>query len=205
VIARRWLILLALALFALAAPVAARGDDEESGARENVASAIVLSDGGTAFDATWSFLRQEGGTVDHRNEAIARASCTDCRAVAIAFQIVLASNPSSVAPVNRAEAVNVGCERCVAFAAARQFVRITDAPAKVSPVGRAELADVRRTLRALRGDPSLDATELAAAVEAQEARVLQVLENQLVPARGEGRVGDIGREDREDDDSGGGD
>jgi putative peptide zinc metalloprotease protein len=202
---RRWLILVCLALLALAAPVAARGDDEENGSRQNVATAIVLDDGGKAFDAAWSLSRQEGGPVDHRNEAIARASCTDCRAVAIAFQIVIAFDPSSLVPFNRAEAVNANCERCLAFAAARQFVRITEQPAKLSPQGRAELADVRRDLRALRGDPSLDVAQLAAAVEAHEARVLEVLETQLVPARGGGSVRDIDRQDREDDDRGGGD
>jgi hypothetical protein len=108
VIARRRLTLLCLAFLALAAPVAARGDDE-NGARANVATAIVLQDGGTAFDATWSLSRQEGGPVDHRNEAIARASCTDCRAVAIAFQVVIARERGPRRPT--AEKVRGGADR----------------------------------------------------------------------------------------------
>jgi hypothetical protein len=173
-VARRTIPLLVLLACALPA-----GGAQAAAPTENVATATIEQDGGRAFDFAWDFAKQRGGVVDHANKAHAAARCTDCEATAIAFQIVIASNASSVAPTNEAVALNLECSRCEVVAEARQFVRVVDAPVRLTGAGRRELLDVRRTLRALEAqDPPLD--QLHQAIEAQEARVRQVLNTDLV-------------------------
>jgi len=146
---------------------------------ENRAVAVVETDGQRRFDVAFQIVRQRGGTVDALNVANAAARCTGCRATAIAFQVVLVEgSPARVAPRNQAVAINDRCTQCVVYAGARQFVRVVDEPTRFTEAGRATLADVRRDLRALEGR-DLTAGQLAAAVEQQEARVLQVLRAEL--------------------------
>jgi hypothetical protein len=171
---RRLLLLLTILAFALPAGGA------QASQRENVATAIAQQDNARVFDFAWDISKQRGGVVDHLNSAYASASCFGCDATAIAFQIVISSGaPSTAAPVNLAEAYNVGCTECVVGAHARQFVRVVESPVKLTGAGRAELASVRRELRALEGQ-ELDFAQIHAAVEAQEARVRGVLANELV-------------------------
>ena len=172
------LVLLLLVTWALPAGSAQAQDASH---HDNVATAIVESDGGSASDFAWGVSRQRGGdTVDQLNGAHALAHCTDCRATAVAFQIVLASgSPATVAPRNVAEAINAECTRCVAAAEARQFVRVVDEPVRFTSAGLRELADVRRDLRAAvraQGSPA----DLHTAVEHAEARVRAVLADDLV-------------------------
>jgi len=170
-----------LLTLACALPPAAQADSPQRH-QDNAATAVIEQDGGRAFDFAFEVLTQRGGeVVDNFNEAHAGARCTDCRATAIAFQIVLVSgSPDRVAPRNEAVAINLECTRCVVVAEARQFVRVVDVPVKLTDEGRAVLADVRRQLRALEvQDPP--AADLHAAVEAQEARVRTVLNTELVP------------------------
>ena len=168
------LVLLACALPAGSAQAAAYHD------HDNLAQATIEQDGGRAFDFAWSISKQRGGTVDQSNKAHAAGRCTECEATAIAFQIVLVSGaPSKVAPTNEGVALNLECPRCEVFAAARQFVRVYEKPVRLTVAGRRELADVRNTLQALEAqDPPID--QLYLAVEAQEARVRQVLNTELV-------------------------
>ena len=168
------LTVLACALPAGSAQAAAYHD------HDNIAQATIEQDGGRAFDVAWSISKQRGGTVDQSNKAHAAGRCIECEATAIAFQIVLVSGaPSRVAPTNESVAVNLECPRCEVFAAARQFVRVVDKPVRITIAGRRELADVRDTLQALEAqDPPID--QLYLAVEAQEARVRQVLNTELV-------------------------
>jgi hypothetical protein len=146
---------------------------------DNIAQATIEQDAGRAFDFAWGISTQRGGVVDQSNKAHAAARCTECEATAIAFQIVIASDASRVAPTNEAVALNLECTRCEVVAEARQFVRVVDAPVRVTAAGRRELTDVRRTLRELEAqDPPID--QLHQAVESQEARVKQVLNTELV-------------------------
>jgi putative peptide zinc metalloprotease protein len=152
----------------------------QAASTENVAEAVVAQDQTKAFDFAWDIERQRGGVLDQLNRAEARASCTGCEATAIAFQIVLAwGSPNPVVPRNLAVAVNENCTGCVAAAHARQFVRVLSAPSRFTGAGRAELADVRRDLRALEAQ-DLPPGQLYAAVEQQESRVKYVLNHELV-------------------------
>jgi len=164
-------------LTVLACALPAGGAQASTG--ENLAQATMEQDGGRAFDFAWDISSQRGGVVDQANKAHAAARCTDCEATAIAFQIVIASKANTVAPTNEAVALNLECTRCEVVAEARQFVRVVDAPVRLTGTGRAELKQVRRELRALEAlDPPID--QLHQAVEAQEARVKEILNTELV-------------------------
>src|SRR3954451_2371205 len=180
VTARR-LALLALLVLACVVPPVTQADPLQRH-QDNVATAVIEQDGGRAFDLEFEVLTQRGSNdVDNFNAANAGARCTGCRATAIAFQIVLVSGmPERLTPHNRAVAINDQCTQCVVAAEARQFVRVVDEPVKFTDAGRAVLADVRRQLSALEAqDVSL--AELHSAVEAQEARVLMVMRDEVVP------------------------
>jgi putative peptide zinc metalloprotease protein len=170
--------------FAILACVAPAGAAQAAPNHDNTATATVETDGARAFDFEWSLLRQRGGVIDHQNTAQAGGRCTDCRATAIAFQILIVEGqPSQIAPVNKAVAVNDQCTRCVVYAGARQLVRVVDKPVRFTPKGALTLLDVRSQLRALEKQ-DLTAGQTADALEAQEARVLDVLTNELVPREG---------------------
>ena len=173
--------LAALAILICAAPA---GVAQAESPRNNVATATIEEDGGRAFAFEWSVDRQRGGVVDHQNIAQAGARCTDCRATAIAFQIVIVEGqPEKLEPLNRAVAVNDQCARCEVYAGARQLVRVVDKPVRFTVRGALVLLDVRHDLRKLEGQ-DLTAGQLATELEAQEARVLDVLQNELVPRSG---------------------
>jgi putative peptide zinc metalloprotease protein len=176
-LARRSALLVA-AVLACSLPF---GSAQAAPGTENVATAITEQDETQVFDFAWDVSRQRGdGVVDHLNAATARARCIRCGATAIAFQIVLVSgSPTTVMPRNTAEAINLECTECVTVAEARQFVRVLPAPVRFTGAGRAILADVREQLRAL-GARDLGIDQLHQAVETEEARVLEVLRNELV-------------------------
>ena len=169
-----------LLLLACALPVGS-AQAASAAQHDNVATAIVQTDAGSESDFAWAISRQRGGDVaDQLNAAHALARCMDCRATAVAFQIVIVSgSPATVAPRNIAEAINVECTRCVAAAEARQFVRVVDEPVRLTRDGRSELADVRRELRAAVRE-QLPLAELHLAVEQAESRVRTVLADDLV-------------------------
>src|SRR5215216_4906077 len=129
---------------------------------DNVATAVIEQDDGRAFDFAWDIDRQHGdAAVHHLNKAEARASCTHCKATAIAFQIVLVNgSPATVMPKNLAESINDECTECTAVAEARQFVRVFPEPVKLTTGGRAVLSDVRRQLAALEAQPDLPIDQL---------------------------------------------
>ena len=59
---------------------------------------------------------------ENTNEAFAAASCTNCAAVAVAFQIVLVVGDVDVAvPQNLAVAANYECTSCLTYALAVQL------------------------------------------------------------------------------------
>jgi len=151
----------------------------QAATRDNTATAIVEHDAASVFDFAWDVSKQRGGIVDHTNTAEAAARCTNCQATAIAFQIVIATDADQLAPINKAVALNHQCTQCTVIAEARQFVRVYDHRVKLTGTGRAQLSDIRQTLAALQAQ-NLPIDQLHTAVEAQEARVKDVLDTELV-------------------------
>jgi putative peptide zinc metalloprotease protein len=119
--------------------------------------------------------------VDSTNAAVAWSSCTDCEAIAIAFQIVLIfSDPEVATPTNLALAVNWECEACVSFASAFQWALTTDGPVHFTAEGNRQLAEVRQRLHELGKMENLTLEQLLAELQALADVVGNVLENEMV-------------------------
>ncbi|WP_418605543.1 hypothetical protein [Georgenia sp. SUBG003] len=99
------------------------------GEGDNQALAVNTTDGSTVYDVAFALVWADGDTVLSTNEAYALASCTDCRTVAVSFQVVLVlGQADGLAPQNLAAAVNYACLECVTYALATQLVLPVDEP-----------------------------------------------------------------------------
>jgi putative peptide zinc metalloprotease protein len=153
--------------------------------QDNFAISQVTTDGARDWEFAWDLWREDvDDTVDNGNLAWASTKCANCRSVAIAFQIVLAvGKPSKFVPENVAVAFNDHSDSSVAYADARQFVRVYTKPVRIRAAGREVLADVRRDIRALEDD-GLDPVALDLALDKQRTRVLEVIDTQVVQIGG---------------------
>jgi putative peptide zinc metalloprotease protein len=191
-----------LAVVACVAPLGVAQAADAPRPQDNFALAVAQQDGDSQFDFSWSLFRQRGGDVDSENHARAITSCASCRAVAIAFQVVLVTGePGNVVPKNIAEAANLQSDSSLAFAGAKQIVWAVDRPVRFNREGRHELADVRNDIRALEGQDTLTADQLATALDDDRDRVIAVLQNDLVPI-GHGHVHRLHREVHNDSERG---
>ena len=103
----------------------------------NHVTVVNQSDGRLATQGRAVLAVDHGPTVDNENTAIARASCTDCRTVAVAVQVLAVDGTASdFAPLNAAVAVNDECTRCQTYAYARQEVITVDGPFTLTADGR---------------------------------------------------------------------
>jgi putative peptide zinc metalloprotease protein len=103
-----------------------------------------VTDDNVAARAGLLLGRASGPTAVPENLASAKASCTDCRTIAVALQAVLIiGDPDVASPRNAAVAVNGGCLRCETFAYAWQYVVTTGGPVRVTPEGERAIADLR--------------------------------------------------------------
>lgn len=129
---------------------------------DNQAVALNGTDGSTVYDVAVVLLTlTDGQNVGNANTAYALASCTRCRTVAVAFQVLLIVGHSDyIAPVNAAVAGNKYCLQCVTTALAQQLViTLRDTP---SPEVQAQLQAAMARLGNLNGlDPALIYSELA--------------------------------------------
>ena len=96
---------------------------------DNHALAVNTTDGTVVYDIAFALVWAEDGPVLNTNEAYAFASCRDCAAVAVGFQVVLIVGQADiVVPQNLAAAVNYDCIRCLTHALASQLVLTLDGP-----------------------------------------------------------------------------
>jgi putative peptide zinc metalloprotease protein len=178
---RRFLTLLLAALFALGLTA---GAPSAASAGDNAAISVNTKDGTTVFKVAFAIRHVMGDVVDQTNGAVAYASCTDCAAVAIAFEIVLVEgDPSTVTPTNVAIAFNENCETCVAVAEAYQFVLGTGGLVHFDSDGNKILADIRKELHSLKKE-DLTLGQLQAELDSIYARMADVLANHLVAVPG---------------------
>ncbi|MCR1163040.1 hypothetical protein NEK97_16370 [Paenarthrobacter sp. UW852] len=106
---------------------------------DNQALAVNTKDGSVVYDVAFALVwAEDGQTVGNTNEAYAFASCKDCAAVAVGFQVVLIVGQANVVvPENLSAAANYNCVRCLTYALASQLVLTLDGP--LSPEGMAKL------------------------------------------------------------------
>ncbi len=84
---------------------------------------MATQDGSVSYDVAFALVWAEGDEVLNINEAHAYASCSNCVAVAVAFQVVLIMDDARViVPQNLATAANYDCYECITAAIASQLV-----------------------------------------------------------------------------------
>ena len=149
---------------------------------DNVATAVIEQDAGRAFDFAWDLDNEQGdadvtapelghgpsplhGLPGHRD----RLPDRDRRRLA---------DHGGPARTWRRRSTS-SAPSASAAAEARQFVRVVPDPVQFTGTGRAVLDDVREDLAALETQ-DLPLDQLHQAVEMQEARVRQVLQDELV-------------------------
>jgi putative peptide zinc metalloprotease protein len=87
------------------------------------ALAVNTTDDSVVYDVAFALVWADGDKVLNVNEAHAYASCSDCVAVAVAFQVVLIMDDAQViVPQNLAVAANYQCYQCITVAIANQLV-----------------------------------------------------------------------------------
>jgi putative peptide zinc metalloprotease protein len=154
-------------------------------AQDNVVIALNTMDGTSLIRFAFKIARVSKDVVDQSNAAVGvAAGCTECEAIAAAFQIVLVfSNPDVVTPQNIAIAMNVECTECVAFASAFQWVLGTGGPVHFTPEGNRLLAEIKQRLHDLeQRAEGLTLDELIAELEAIQAEIADILATELAPA-----------------------
>jgi putative peptide zinc metalloprotease protein len=152
----------------------------QSSGGDSAAAAVNTRDGATVFRFAFNVTQALGDTVNSTNAAVAYASCTDCRTVAISFQIVFViGDPSTFTPTNEAISINYQCNLCDTMAAAYQFVVQASGPVHFTADGRRELEAVMRAIRSLDVNALTDA-ELRAKLDTYAAEINTILSTQLV-------------------------
>lgn len=119
---------------------------------------------------------------DPQNVAVAVAGdCTGCQTVAISMEGVLVyGDPDVFAPTNLALAYNENCSNCATLAEAYQAIVPTSGRVRITGTGRQIIASVRQDLEMIRHQ-DLSLTEIDARVDADAAKLLDVLRNEVVP------------------------
>ena len=152
------------------------------GVGDNQAMAIARKDGSTVYDVAFALVWANSTTVLNKNEAYAFASCKNCTAFAVAFQVVLVVGQANViAPQNISAAVSYDCLRCVTAALAVQLdltlARTPDASTLAAL--NALWARVRAYGANLKGKTF---AQIQAAITQFETQILAVVKNDL-PAK----------------------
>jgi len=202
------LLLALLAMLTLWSAPALAVDDPLSGAKDNQAVAEPSGAGDSVIDLAFSVRETASDVIDETNTAVAYANCEACRAVAIAFQIVIVQgSPGTVTPQNVAVAVNDQCPDCSTLAAAYQFVVGRGEPVEFTKRGLERLAAIRKELEKLEQSyGKLTNQQILARTDALATEVRDILANDLVPVdgddKGDKRGPPINRDDAEQDDRG---
>ena len=142
---------------------------------DNQAMAVATEDGQVTYDLAFALVWADGDEVLNVNEAHAYASCTDCVAVAVAFQVVLIMDDAHVVvPQNLAVAANYDCYRCITAAIANQLVlSLGDEPGEEELLA---LADVwTRLTQFAREITSYSLTEITTRLEEFKGEIITIL------------------------------
>ena len=145
---------------------------------DNQSLAVNTQDGSVVYDIAFALVWVEDEhPVLNTNEAYAFASCTDCAAVAVGFQVVLVVGQADVVvPQNLSAAVNYNCIRCLTYALATQLVVTLDGP--LSDAGMTELSRLWAEIAAFAEQiQDLPLSALRARLTSYEARILEIIED----------------------------
>jgi putative peptide zinc metalloprotease protein len=142
---------------------------------DNQSLAVNTTDSSVVYDVAFALVWAQGNDVLNVNEAHAYASCTDCVAVAVAFQVVLImDNAQVVVPQNLAVAANYDCLRCITAAIASQLVlSVEHEPGEEDLRALGEVWD--RLLTFAADITSLSLTEITNQLESFKSEIVAIL------------------------------
>lgn len=143
----------------------------------NQALAVNTTDGSVVYDVAFALVwADDGADVLNTNEAYAFASCKDCAAVAVGFQVVLIVGQADVVvPQNLSTAANYNCVRCLTYALANQLVLTLDGPlsadgtAKLNALWQ-QIADYGRNLQ------NVPLSEIQGTLEGFKKQIMDVVQ-----------------------------
>jgi putative peptide zinc metalloprotease protein len=165
-------------VFAFGAP-AARADDGVRGASNNIVNVVNRSDGASRVRARSAVPQVDGSTVDNTNIASAYASCTDCRTVAVAVQVVVVEGQvTDFEPGNAAVALNENCLRCQTFAYARQEVLSPGTPVELSDDAVAAIRDLQDQIQSV-AQSDEDFAQMSADLDGLTEQVVSVVQGEI--------------------------
>lgn len=154
---------------------------------DNQALAVNTQDGSVQYDVAFALVwAEDGEPVDTTNEAYAFASCTDCAAVAVGFQVVLIVGQADViVPENLSAAANYNCVRCLTYALASQLVLTLDGPLSEEGMARlnalwAEIAEFGRNMQ------NVPLSEIQERLNAFKAQVTEIVQSDPSATRNPG-------------------
>ena len=112
------------------------------GKGDNQALAVNTTDNTIQYDVAFALVWvDDDSPALNTNESYAFASCDNCAAVSVGFQIVLVTGDNHVAaPANISAAVNYDCVNCLSYALATQLFLTLDGP--LSEEGMQKIADL---------------------------------------------------------------
>jgi putative peptide zinc metalloprotease protein len=129
---------------------AAFAEPESKSGLTNSVSVHNTMNGATRTKAKARVAEAHGPTVAPQNAATAYASCTDCRTVAVAIQVVVVTGSvSDYRPANSAVAVNYKCLRCDTFAYANQVLLNPTNDVELSDTARERIAELQDQIAAV--------------------------------------------------------
>jgi putative peptide zinc metalloprotease protein len=148
---------------------------EEDG---NQSLAVNTTDGSVVYDVAFALVwADDGEDVTTRNEAYAFASCADCAAVAVGFQVVLIVGQTDViVPENLSAAANYNCVRCLTYALASQLVLTLDGPLSADGMARLnelwqQIAEYGRNLQ------NVPLSEIQGRLDAFKLQIMEVIKS----------------------------
>ena len=154
-------------------PLRPAGRPEEDG---NQSLAVNTTDGSVVYDVAFALVwADDGEDVTTRNEAYAFASCADCAAVAVGFQVVLIVGQTDViVPENLSAAANYNCVRCLTYALASQLVLTLDGPLSADGMTRLnalwqQIAEYGRNLQ------NVPLSEIQGRLDAFKLQIMEVI------------------------------
>jgi putative peptide zinc metalloprotease protein len=142
---------------------------------DNQALATTTTDNTAVYDVAFALVWATGDEVLNVNEAHAYASCSDCVAVAVAFQVVLIMDDAQVVvPQNLAVAANYDCYQCITAAIASQLVlSVEEGPGEEDLLALGQVWN--QLLQLANGISSYTLVEITEQLESFKAQIVDIL------------------------------
>jgi putative peptide zinc metalloprotease protein len=153
---------------------------------DNQAFALNTTDGTVVYQVAFALVWVRDGDVLNKNEAYAYASCTNCAAVAVGFQVIMVvGDVNVVVPQNLSGSLNYACVQCLTYALASQLV--VSLPDELSPEAMDQLTALWDEIGDF-GEHIADVplTELQADLDGFKDRIVDVIEGEVTVNAGTG-------------------